>query len=202
MNFKEGKCPKCLGILQVPEDRDKIICMYCGEKLKVAELLKQDDNQASVMQELKKPADYDKYLQIGMERLPKLLTEIDNPLVAFKKDRYEQFFNQIYQANSDLLEAIEQVCLFAQDKEETMQQIALNLVNKATLSIDAIPKKGAKEQKLMDYNLSLAVYVIPVILKYKNRTLEILADKILSLKHTTEPTRQAENTKAAPGRKK
>lgn len=179
MNFKEGKCPKCQGILQVPEDRDKIICMYCGAKLSSFEIFQNVNEDITETEVKTKPADYEKNLQIAMQHFPMILMNIENPLGAFNKDKYESYFNNLYRANEDKLNAIEQVALYAEDKEKNMQDIACEFVNQAAKVIDSIPKKGAKEQKLMDYNLSLAVYVIPIILEYKNKSLEILADKIL-----------------------
>ena len=35
MMFKEGTCPKCHEKIQVPEDREQIICMFCGEEIRV-----------------------------------------------------------------------------------------------------------------------------------------------------------------------
>ena len=37
--FKEGICPKCRETIQVPEDREKILCMYCGQEILVEEAL-------------------------------------------------------------------------------------------------------------------------------------------------------------------
>jgi hypothetical protein len=179
MNFKEGKCPKCQGILHIPEDRDNIICMYCGEEITVSNILSNTSLDATVINEKKKPADYDNNLQMGMDKLPKLLMDIDNPLISFKKDKYEQYLKSTYNSYEDTLEAISNVYLFADDKDEVIYNFAVNLVNEAAKNIDALPKKGLKEQKLMDYNLSIAVYVIPIILEYKNKSLEVLADKIL-----------------------
>ena len=39
MMFKEGTCPKCHEKIQVPEDREQIICMFCGEEIRVADAL-------------------------------------------------------------------------------------------------------------------------------------------------------------------
>lgn len=179
MNFKEGKCPKCQGILHVPEDRDKIICMYCGEEITVSNILNQGNADITVTNEVERPADYEQLLQVGMDNLPKLLLGFDNPLVTFKKDRYEQFLKATYNSYEDTFEAIEKVYYSTNEKEKVIHDLALNLVSEAGKTIDALPKKGAKEQKLMDLNLCLAVYVIPIILEYKNKSLEVLADKIL-----------------------
>ena len=37
--FREGTCPKCHQAIQVPDDREKVICMYCGEEIRVDEAL-------------------------------------------------------------------------------------------------------------------------------------------------------------------
>jgi len=178
MNFKEGKCPKCQGVLHIPEDMDKVICMYCGEEIKTSDILN-NSNKTEEISNVKVPADYEKNLKIGIEGLPKILTDIENPLVPFKKDRYEQFFKTTYNKYEDILGAVAKVCRGAANKEEVISQLALSIVDEAEKVIAAVPKKGAKEQKMMDFNLCLAVYVIPVILEYNDKLLEDLADKIL-----------------------
>ena len=40
MKFIPAKCPTCQGELQVPDDKDFIICMYCGVNVKVRDALK------------------------------------------------------------------------------------------------------------------------------------------------------------------
>jgi hypothetical protein len=100
-------------------------------------------------------------------------------LSGFKKDRYESHFKGLYEENEDMLHNVWQSIYYASNEKEVVQNIALEFVNQVALVIDLITKKSAKEQKLMDFNMSLAVYVIPIILEYKNKTLEVLVDKIL-----------------------
>lgn len=40
MEFKAATCPSCGGNLQVPNDRENVICMYCGKTVIVREALK------------------------------------------------------------------------------------------------------------------------------------------------------------------
>ncbi|WP_099468000.1 CFI-box-CTERM domain-containing protein [Konateibacter massiliensis] len=178
MDFKEGKCPKCNGVLQVPQDRDSIICMYCGETLQVSDILGGEDKDV-VSKPHAKPEDYEKYLERAINDFPKFLTSMENPLFAFKKEHYEPYFRSLCEENEDMLNEVWQTIYYASDEGETLQKIASEFVNQAASNINAVAKKGAREQKLMDYNLSLAVYIIPVILEYKDRSLEELADKIL-----------------------
>lgn len=177
MNFKEGKCPKCQGILHVPEGLDKVICMYCGEEAGISEILEETVEAMSEQGDI--PADYESYVQVGMLELPKLLLDIENPLANFKKDKYEAAFDNLYHIYEDTLKAVDNAYLYSESKEELLTEFAANFVKEADKEIELLPKKGAKDQKLMDYNLSLAVYVIPIILQYKGKSSEPLADKIL-----------------------
>ena len=43
MEFLKGVCPHCKGELQIPQDRDRIICMYCGKELSVKDALAQQE---------------------------------------------------------------------------------------------------------------------------------------------------------------
>ena len=37
MEYREGRCPKCNEVMQIPIGRDKIICMFCGQEFSVEE---------------------------------------------------------------------------------------------------------------------------------------------------------------------
>lgn len=43
--FREGTCPKCHEKIQVPDDREKILCMYCGEEILVARASERDTEE-------------------------------------------------------------------------------------------------------------------------------------------------------------
>lgn len=179
MEFKEGKCPKCLGVLQVPDNIENIICMYCGAKLPVCEVIEQEGIIQERVKEEQELFHNENSLEIALEGLPKLLLDLENPLSAFKKDQYESYFKDLLNKNEDMLHYVWQAIYYTEHKADTIEMLAKEFVSQAARVIDEIPKKGAKEQKLMDFNLSLAVYAIPIILEYKNKALEELADKIL-----------------------
>ena len=40
MKFISAKCPSCNGELQVPDDKDFVMCMYCGTNIKVRDVIK------------------------------------------------------------------------------------------------------------------------------------------------------------------
>ena len=79
--FKEGICPCCHEKIQVPEDRDQIICMFCGKEISVEEALeKQKSKIRKVSQE-----EYDQYMDTAKAVLEKLIRECDNPMQNFRK---------------------------------------------------------------------------------------------------------------------
>lgn len=39
MKYSEGKCPKCGKVMLVPEDLNKLTCMYCGKEIEVGDML-------------------------------------------------------------------------------------------------------------------------------------------------------------------
>ena len=50
--FKEGVCPKCHEKIQVPDDREQIICMYCGQKIRTDLALGVErETEAAVLEE-------------------------------------------------------------------------------------------------------------------------------------------------------
>ena len=97
--FKEGICPCCHEKIQVPEDREQIICMFCGKEISVEEALgKQKSKIREVSQE-----EYDQYMDTAKAALEKLIREGDNPMQNFRKNLYEGAFNDFCSINRPLL---------------------------------------------------------------------------------------------------
>ena len=81
--FKEGVCPKCHEKIQVPDDREQIICMYCGQKIRTDLALGVErETDAAVLEEKKEQ------VQKGLSLL---IQECDKPFQDFKKDNRELF---------------------------------------------------------------------------------------------------------------
>jgi hypothetical protein len=174
MNFVEGKCPECSGALQIPEDRETIICMYCGKEIAVnrakAALQNESVNNHVV---------YDKYFEAAMKGLPRLIPSIENGMKSFKKATYERVFKEYYEANKESLDAAEQAYLITAAKEEFLKEASRAILLESIYEINNIAKNRIKEQRIMDYNMVLVVYLIPAILEHKGEVSHPLADTIL-----------------------
>lgn len=179
MEFKQGICPKCEGVLQVPENLEKIICMYCGEELLTKQVLLKGENQ-QVRLKIDNE-ELEQSIAIGNQKLPELLLSIENPMGSFKKDKYQNSFQALYSRFEDVFAAIDYVYRVSEDKEAYITSVAENFVAVAdeNLQKQSAGKKRLLEQKLMDYNFCMAIYVMPSILEYKGVSSEALVDALL-----------------------
>ena len=84
MEFLKGVCPHCKGELQSPQDRDRIICMYCGKELSVKDALAQQE-------EVSRPTPV--MDETVIEAMQNLLFGIENPMQFFKKALYKLINN-------------------------------------------------------------------------------------------------------------
>ena len=75
MEFLKGVCPHCQGELQIPQNRESVICMYCGKELSVKDALS--------LEEVSRPKPVTD--ESAIEALQSLLYGIENPMQFFKK---------------------------------------------------------------------------------------------------------------------
>ncbi len=117
------------------------------------------------------------YYLTAIEGMPKLLECADGALGDFRKARYKDAFQRIYLENQPVLEALEQGYLMVIDKDQYLTNMAEALADSASARMEACKRRGAKDRVLMDLNLAMAVYVLPMILEYKGQSSKLLADK-------------------------
>lgn len=179
MEFREGICPKCNGVLQVPENLEKIICMYCGEEILTEQAV--SENQGQQVQLKIDNEELERSIAIGNQKLPELLLSIENPMANFKKEKYESSFKKLYSEFEEVFEAIDYVYRVSEDKEAYITSVAKNFVAIADedLQKKTSGKKKLVEQKLMDNNFCMAIYVMPSILEYKGVSSEPLVDQLI-----------------------
>lgn len=169
--FREGTCPRCREVIQVPDDREKIICMYCGEEILVEEALGK-----------KKTVDYVAYgenYNKAMSELQDVVWKCYNPMQSFKKDKYESLFEEYYGSHRGMFEAIEYVYQNEEHPEKWLQKLADHLVEQAREDLKTYKFKNRQSQRLLDLNLMISVYLIPSMLKYPASFSEPLADCLL-----------------------
>lgn len=178
MTFKEGKCPECGGTLQIPDNLDKVICMYCGKEILKSLAVKEAESQAD--EDAADVLKADEYMEIAMDRLPGILLNLCNALEQFKKDKYADAFKICCTRNEYIMEAIEKLYKVSENREEVIRKIADNFASSVDAELNKLGRKKAIENQLVEYNFRMATYVIPSILEYGGMSSDILADEILA----------------------
>lgn len=159
--FKEGTCPKCREKIQVPEDREKIICMFCGAEISVDEALGRRKERRKISSE-----EYEEALETARKGLEEMVRSCDNPMTNFKRDKYEGIFGDFYTQNRSLFEAVELMYTSSEKPEECLQELVDYLAKLAREAVSGLKFKGHRNQKQMDLNFLVSVYLIPAVLKY------------------------------------
>lgn len=158
MEFIKGVCPHCQGELQIPQERETIICMYCGRELSVK------DAQAK-----QKASDHPVAEESATRALQDLLYGIENPMQYFKKALYMDFYKKYLFENAKNLALLEQFYLVGEEPRERMERVAEPLVVRVEEELKGL--RGKKKEELqLDYNLSMVVYVFPALLETNQKS--------------------------------
>lgn len=119
------------------------------------------------------------YYLTGIEGMPKLLDCCKNPMAQFKKNLYTDAFQKMYQENLITFDAIENGYNSVIDNEQFITNMANALTEYAAQKVGACKRKSQKEQLMMELNMTMAVFVFPMILEYKGNSSRPLVDKLL-----------------------
>ena len=114
----------------------------------------------------------------GIEGMPKLLECCKDPLPYFKKKVYEEKFKQLYQMNFETFDAIEKGYNSVIDKEQFLENMANALTEHAVEMVNSCKRKSDKEHLQMDLNMSMAVFILPMVLEFKGNSSKPLSEKL------------------------
>lgn len=155
MEFIKGVCPYCKGELQIPGDRERVICMYCGKELSVQDAMGDSARQEHIGEVT---------VEEAAEALQNLLYGIENPMQYFKKTHYMDFYKKYLFENAKNLAVLDRFYVTQEAPRAYMEQAAEPLALRAKEQMQSL--RGKKKEELqMDLNLSMVVYVFPALLE-------------------------------------
>ncbi len=166
--FREGKCPRCHETIQVPEGREKILCMFCGSEILVDEALGEKrrlDREACEENSMK-----------AEKALALFVSECREPMKDFTRDTYTDVFDTFYREHLELFKALELAYQNAQDPEGKLKELARSLIEAADADVKALRFKGNRTRRQLDLNLQICAYLIPAALRYAAESSEPFAD--------------------------
>lgn len=159
MEFITGICPNCRGELQIPKGHEKIICMYCGKEMDVKAAAK---GERPLTGEERKQAE--EAAKTAMEQFPKLLFSIRDPLKDFKKNMYETRFRAYEEEQKEALLAIEEAYRASGQKDQLIKELVFDLLEKVQSQLEQKKGRRGQEDAMMNFNMSLVVYVNPALM--------------------------------------
>ncbi len=171
MEFEKGICPKCLGVLQIPLEREEVICMYCGEKIRTKEAadLAEAENTVRASRDLEmkeSPAkEHPEEIPDMSESIIQLFDSVKSGFENFKRNTYKDAFEAYFRSNYEIYTMLEKTYEYDDRNKTVFYSLADTFVNVIHNRIKDFNKRK-KERILIDYNLTMAVYVIPGILHY------------------------------------
>lgn len=116
---------------------------------------------------------------VALEGMKTLLVEIESPLDGFKKKRYPDHFQALYEKSIPTMDAIEEVYTSVIEPDAFLDNMANAMVGSAQEKLEACKKKSQRETVMMDLNMSMAIYIFPILLKYKGKSSQPLVDKLM-----------------------
>ncbi|MCD7813163.1 MAG: hypothetical protein LUH20_03765 [Lachnospiraceae bacterium] len=100
----------------------------------------------------------------------------DDVMQLFQKKTYTDAFERMYQERISVFDAIEKAYHTAQDQEQYLTALAEALAAYAREKVDACSRKNKKEHLQMDLNMTMAVFVLPMVLEFHGDSSRPLAD--------------------------
>lgn len=132
---------------------------------------------------------YGEYYNKAMQGIEDMLFQAGNPLASFKKNLYAEAFQAYLRKYIDVIDAIEKVYVKEEGvDEEWLDKLAGHLVDQAAVELERIAKKSKRNEQLVNYNMTLAVYLFPAILEQKGQSAEPLTDRLVEKWNTAFKT--------------
>lgn len=167
MEYREGRCPKCGEVMQIPVGRETIICMFCGKTFS------QEAEKAAVH------ASYQEDLKKLKDRISSFFVNVEKTVKGFQRNAYQDSFAAYLEKYGDTLRLLADVMTNAAGAEEAQREVAALFIEHAKEALEN--EKGGRigrESAQMTMNMYMVTYVLPSILAVSEKDLSGLADEI------------------------
>lgn len=166
MEYREGRCPGCREVMQIPIGRDRIICMFCGKEFSVEEVKKEE---AQV---------YEAEMARFREHAGAFFANMEMTVKGFKRNEYEGSFSRYLVTHQENLKNIRSIMLAAPDRAEAAEGIADIFLEQGKAVMDAQKGKLGRESMQMTLNMYMVTYVLPSLLSVDTPLLSQVTDQI------------------------
>ena len=119
------------------------------------------------------------YLEELKKELVDFFIETQEYRQYFKRKLYEEKFEKCYEDHREMIERIVQVCEEADDSESVIEELAGAIPEYAHGQINAQKSRGKREGLIVDYNMSMVTFVIPILGHNRNDLCDRLVDLMI-----------------------
>lgn len=116
----------------------------------------------------------------ALQELQELIRTCYKPMQDFKKHLYEGVFQNFYSSHRSMFEAMEYVYQQEKEPESWIRKLVSCVIGEAEADLKTCRFKGQRNQRLLDYNFLLSVYLVPAVLKYPAKISEPFADTLIA----------------------
>ena len=118
-------------------------------------------------------------LEALQQKLIDLFVEMQDYRQFFKRKLYADAFMKCWEKNRELVAALSEACEQAEDEEKTVEALAGAIPDYAHRQIEAVKSKNKREGLMIDYNMALVTFVMPVLGYDKNEPCSRIIDRMV-----------------------
>lgn len=170
--FREATCSKCHEVIQVPDDKEKILCMYCGAEILVEEALGNKREKTS-------PEQLENSKNLVLEDLRNVITNCDNPIKDFKRTIYPDKIAGFVEEHKKTFDTMDLVYRESSDSRQWLEEMAACLIETARQQMEQCKSRSKKNQLQIDHNFLITIYLVPAVLAAKYGVSEPFADCLI-----------------------
>lgn len=113
------------------------------------------------------------------QKLVEFFVEMLDYRQYFKKKYYEDTFKKCYEDHRELLASIIETCEKAEDKDAVIEELSGAIPDYAHGQINAKKRKSAREGLMIDYNMAMVTFVVPILGYSENESSSAMIDRMI-----------------------
>ena len=166
MRFVSAQCPHCGKELQLPDDAEQVVCMYCARPIDVREVLRPADT-----------ASFDMLMNKAKELMRGDLIAYRADMQAVNNHGYPEAFQTYEEKLAPVLRAF-RAAAEADTAERAAKEYSAFLMERFLALFERMGMKK-NDARFFDYRYTIVAFLIPAILKQDSPATEALADRFL-----------------------
>ena len=118
-------------------------------------------------------------LEALQQKLIDFFVEMQDYRQFFKRKLYADAFAKCWEKNRELVAALSEACEQAEDEEQAVEALAGAIPDYAHSQLGSVKSKNKREGLMIDYNMAMVTFVIPVLGYDKNEYCSRIIDRMV-----------------------